>query len=110
MQIGGGLYDNIIILIDEIFLYWFKDVEIDKNNKFIRRAYKYFKLSDIETVEIKNLDKGKVCFEIYIVFDRDVSNYKAKLKKFYFENNNAVLFLKYLKFYIKQMKIPIIIK
>ncbi len=93
---------------DEQFIYMINlSKEENKDEKDVMKTignhYDITKISNIEIVE----DFKKVLVTILFVLDNDVDSFNSKIKKFYFERQNALKFLKMLKAYLNNFKIKI---
>ena len=109
---GTESLDEVEYLVgfDEHFIYMI-DLSKEENKdekdamKTIGNHYDITKISNIEVVEDNN--KNKILITILIVLDNDVDNFNSKVKKFYFEKQNALKFLRLLKAYLNNYKIKI---
>ena len=110
--LGNESFDEVKYLVgfDEHFIYMIdlsKEENKDDNDamKTIGNHYDITKISNIEVIE-DNL-KNKILITILFVLDNDVDNFISKVKKFYFEKQNAYKFLKILKVYLNIYKTKI---
>jgi hypothetical protein len=109
---GTESLDEVKYLVgfDEHFIYMI-DLSKEENKdekdamKTIGNHYDITKISNIEVVEDNN--KNKILITILFVLDNDVDNFNSKVKKFYFEKQNALKFIKLLKAYLHNYKIKI---
>jgi hypothetical protein len=93
---------------DEHFIYMInlskeenKDEKDEK--KIVGNHYDITKISNIEIIE----DNTLILVTILFVLDNDVDNFNSKIKKFYFEKQNAFKFLSMLKAYLNNYKTKI---
>ena len=96
-----------LVGFDEHFIYMIdlsKEENKDDNDamKTIGNHYDITKISNIEI--IKDNSRDKIVVTILFVLDNDVDNFNSKVKKFYFEKQNALKFLKLLKAYLNNYK------
>ena len=94
-------------LLDENFIYLIQDIIYDENEPSLRRIGKSYDLKALSSINIKNIDKGHVMFNLIFILNKDVDKYLSKLKEIYFDNFHAHVFKKYLDFYLNKLNIPV---
>ena len=110
--LGGSdtSFDEVKYLagFDEHFIYMInlskeenKDEKDEK--KIVGNHYDITKISNIEII----VDNTRILVTILFVLDNDVDNFNSKIKKFYFEKQNAFKFLSMLKAYLNNYKTKI---
>ncbi len=95
---------------DEHFIYMInlsKEENINDNDavKTIGNHYDIFQINNIEI--INDNSKNKILITILFILDNDIDTFNSKTKKFYFEKQNALKFLKIIKIILNIYNIKI---
>lgn len=106
---------NYLVMFDENFLYMINMSKEENKNfkdvmKVIGNHYDMKKISNIEIVKDNDKMKGKILVKLLFILDNDVNNFISKIKKMYFEKENAEKFLKVLQSYLNEFQIKIKVK
>lgn len=103
------------ILVENNFIYFLKDkIHSEKKinfNNFVH-ASKPYSLKTLSTVEFKILDSNNrsnytALITLLFILDKNLDNYKSKIKKLYFNLDEYTRFIKYMREMIIRLKLPV---